>query len=108
MPHLVYKGTADLAAVCAAFKPGKTESGGWILRIPQIYLASYGRALLAECTAVRSGFVQTFYALVEQKGGSLTIRVDPPDTPVRVTNTVTPIRANTAPTRWLMLLKRSP
>jgi len=77
MPHLVYKGTADLAAVCAAFKPGKTESGGWILRIPQIYLASYGRALLAECTAVRSGFVQTFYALVEQKGGSLTIRVDP-------------------------------
>ena len=77
MPHLVYKGTADLPAVAATFKPAKTESNGWILRIPQMYLAAFGRALLVECTAVRSGFVQTFYALVEQKGESLTIRVDP-------------------------------
>jgi hypothetical protein len=77
MPHLVYTGDADLAAVCAAFIHRKTESNGWIIRMPQAYLAANGRALLVECTAVRSGFVQTFYALVEKKGASLTIRVDP-------------------------------
>jgi hypothetical protein len=77
MPHLVYKGTADLAAVCAGFAPLKTEANGWIIKLPQAYLAANGRTLLAECTAVRSGFAQTFYALAEQKGESLTIRVDP-------------------------------
>lgn len=77
MPHIIYKGIADLRGIHAGFQPAKTESNGWIIRLTQAYLAANGQTIIMESTAVRSGFVQTFYALVEQKGDKLTLRIDP-------------------------------
>ncbi len=77
MPHIIYKGEGNLAGFHAGFSPVKTDSNGWILKLNQVFITPNGRTLIVECTAVRSGFVQAFYALVEQKGTQVTLRVDP-------------------------------
>ena len=77
MPHIIYKGIADLRAAHSTFEAMKADSNGWLIRLNQLYLTSNGETLLFDCTAVRSGFVQGFYALAEQKGNRVTLRIDP-------------------------------
>ena len=53
------------------------KSNGWILKLNRIYISADSRALMIECTAVRSGFAQDFYLRVDQRDTQLTVRVDP-------------------------------
>lgn len=77
MPHIIYKGIADLRAAHSSFEAMKDDSNGWIIRLNQLFLSSNGETLLFDCTAVRSGFAQGFYALAEQKADRVTLRIDP-------------------------------
>ena len=77
MPHLIYGWTADLAAVHRDFKPMQRQDNGWILKALFCYLSHDSRILIFECIAVRSGFSQNFFLRAEQKGESVTFRVDP-------------------------------
>jgi len=77
VPHIILGGHADLAAVHARFQPVRCDANGWIVKVQQCYLASTGRTLLLEGVAARSGFVQTFYILAEQKDDRVTLRIDP-------------------------------
>ncbi len=77
MPHIILRGHADLAALAGSFTPGRADGNDWIVRLKDIYLASGQRNAIVDCTAVRSGFSQDFYARIELKGGGLTVRVDP-------------------------------
>lgn len=77
MPHIIYRGKAALEEVHARFAPAKREDNGWILKLT-LCLISHDRRILAfETVAVRSGFSQNFYLRAEQKGDSVTLRVDP-------------------------------
>lgn len=77
MPHIIYKGTADLAAAHAAFSPVTRNENDWIIKLMHAYLSEDRTALLFETVSVRSGFSQNYYARAEIKSGQITIRVDP-------------------------------
>lgn len=77
MPHIILRGHADLAAVHGRFQPARCDSNGWIVKVQQCFLSATGRTLLLEGVAARSGFVQTFYVMAEQKDDRVTLRIDP-------------------------------
>lgn len=77
MPHIIFRGPSDLPAVLRAFTRETHEQEGWIIKLLECYIASNTETLLFECTSVRSGFSQNFYARAEQKGHFLTVRIDP-------------------------------
>jgi hypothetical protein len=77
MPHIIYKGEADLKSLHEAFEAVGDTQDGWILKLLKAYLANDRRSILFEATAVRSGFSVNFYVLTEQKREGVTVRVDP-------------------------------
>lgn len=77
VPHIIFRGKADLAGVFEHFQSSRRDVNGWILKALQAYLSQNQRILLFECTSVRSGFSQNYYVRAEQKGEAVTIRVDP-------------------------------
>ncbi|MBX7245878.1 MAG: hypothetical protein K1X53_10290 [Candidatus Sumerlaeaceae bacterium] len=76
MPHIICTGVTDIRPVHAQFVPDRYDSNGWLIKTMKCYLDQTGRNLLIEAVAVRSGFSQNFYILVEHKENSLTIRID--------------------------------
>ncbi len=77
MPHIILRGIADLAGLHENFSPVRADSFGWIIKLSDCHLSYSRTMLLFECTAVRSGFSQDFYIRAEQKGETVTVRVDP-------------------------------
>jgi hypothetical protein len=77
VPHIILRGHADLPAVHARFQPARCDANGWVIKVQQCFLSATGRTLLLEGVAARSGFVQTFYILAEQKDDRVTLRIDP-------------------------------
>lgn len=77
MPHIILRGSVDLARVRENFSPERADGNGWIVRLKEFYLSTGGRSALVDCTSVRSGFSQDYYVRVEMKGEGLTVRVDP-------------------------------
>ena len=77
MPHIVFRGQAGLQQAFEAFAASRGEDNGYLIKLQECYLASTRRTLLVEALAVRSGFSQSFYLLAEQKGATVTVRVDP-------------------------------
>lgn len=77
MPHIILRGHADLAGVHSRFQAVRCDANGWIVKVQQCFLSATGRTLLLEGVAARSGFVQTFYILAEQKDDRVTLRIDP-------------------------------
>ena len=77
MPHIVLEGQPDFAHVQSEFQPMTGKSNGWILKLNRAFLSADGRAMLFDCTAVRSGFAQDFYLRADQRDSQTTVRVDP-------------------------------
>lgn len=77
MPHIVLEGQADLAAVHTSFQPASVQVNGWLVKFQQCFLASTGKTLMFQTVATRSGFVQSFYILAENKNDQLSLRIDP-------------------------------
>jgi hypothetical protein len=77
LPHIIYKGTADLPAVQSQFNPVTRNENGWIVKMVHCYMSEDRNLLLFETLSVRSGFSQNYYTRAEQKGPQVTIRMDP-------------------------------
>jgi len=77
LPHVVLEGRPNLPHVHQTFQQVAAKSNGWILKLNRIYISADSRALMIECTAVRSGFAQDFYLRADQRDTQLTVRVDP-------------------------------
>lgn len=77
MPHVILSGTPDLQTFFNQFKPYRSDSNGWIIKIDNCLINADKTMLLFDCTAVRSGFSQDFYIRAEKKELRVTIRVEP-------------------------------
>lgn len=77
MPHLIYRGQANLIALRERFVAVQRNCNGWIIKLVHCYLSEDNRLAVFECLSVRSGFSQNYYVRAEQKGETVTIRVDP-------------------------------
>jgi hypothetical protein len=81
MPHVVVENAPDLGAVCRDFAPFAERTEDRILRVADLYLNRSGRAVLLECVAVEKGINRSFFALLTQKNGQITVRLCPTTDP---------------------------
>ena len=78
MPHILFKGQCDFESVKNNFtKCTKMADDSWIVKYNTIYLSADGKQALIETASIRSGFIQTYYVMIEQKQEKVTIRVCP-------------------------------
>lgn len=77
MPHVLLKGTVTFEEFQQSFKSSSHKMNDWVLKFQNCYLSHQNNALLVDTVAIRSGFAQSFYILVEQKKDQITVRIDP-------------------------------
>ena len=81
MPHVVIRGSLNLATFVSDFEPiqerGTGDRGGDISRADRIFLEHRGANALVECLVVESGRKQPFYIKISVHDSKSTVRVDP-------------------------------
>ena len=80
MPHAILVGQLDLGQVWREFSPHKEVEGARIQNWSACFMRNDGKQLLFRCIARDLGVTQTFFAVVENKGKSFTVKcVDDPN-----------------------------
>ena len=78
MPHVVIRGSVDLAAWARDFEPLLLRRGGDVLRADRIFLDADGRTALIAALVLEAKRKQPFYVKISAHArGSATVRVDP-------------------------------
>lgn len=77
MPHVLLTGGAGLASFCSDFERKTVHVNDWIIKFQNCFVSHDHKTIILDTIAVRSGFSQGFYLLIEQKHDQYTIRVDP-------------------------------
>ena len=77
MPHVLLKGTVTFEKFQQSFENNTFKVNDWVLKFQNCYLSYQCNTLLIDTVAIRSGFAQSYYLLVEQKKNQVTVRIDP-------------------------------
>jgi len=78
VPHVVIRGSVDLAGWARGFEPLLLRRGGDVLRADRIFLDAGGHTALIEALVLESRRKLAFYVKISAHDrGSATVRVDP-------------------------------
>ena len=72
MPHVILKGRISLKEIWSDFSPRQDVTGARVQNYMGVFLRSDEGQLLYRCLAVELGVTQTFFLIVDDKGGSYT------------------------------------
>lgn len=77
MPHVILEGPATLAEIARRHEPFVRREGDLLVKAERLFVDTQGRAALLETLVVDRGHTQKFFVLLEERTGSLMVRLEP-------------------------------
>ena len=74
MPHVILKGRISLKEIWSEFSPRQDVTGARVQNYMGVYMRSDEEQLLYRCLTVDLGVTQNFFLMVDDKGGSYTVK----------------------------------
>lgn len=74
MPHVILRGRISLKEIWSEFSPRQDVTGARVQNYMGVYMRSDEEQLLYRCLTVDLGVTQNFFLMVDDKGGSYTVK----------------------------------
>jgi hypothetical protein len=76
MPHVIIEGSASVERFYQDFAPVNIREQDTILKIQEVYLSTTRMDALLDCVVVEDRALKTFYIVLSQKDGKVTVHLD--------------------------------
>ena len=77
MPHVILEGRVTVTEIALRHEPFVQREGDLLVKADRLYLDTRTRAALLETLVVDRGHTQKFFILLEERAGSLMVRLEP-------------------------------
>ncbi|HCW44122.1 MAG: hypothetical protein H8E43_04690 [Planctomycetia bacterium] len=74
MPHVILRGRISLKEIWSEFSPRQDVTGARVQNYMGVFMRSDEEQLLYRCLTVDLGVTQNFFLMVDDKGGSYTVK----------------------------------